>query len=152
MTFTKKLTIAALLLCTPGIAHASSFSRDNATQIANACIGNWDSQNCLKAISESNMIMVSEYGAMLQETNQKAAAETLKQHCAASTAATKGNYPAYAMKSAFTECANTIYDVTAQTKTDADQNRYQVLVGATLCLDGDARCKAVEDGFKPFSK
>lgn len=152
MTLIKKSALVALLLCAPGIAQASTFSRDSAAQIANACIGNWDSQDCLKVISESNMVLVSEYGSMLLKTNRATEAENLKQHCAASTAATQGTYPAYAMKSAFTECANTIYDVTTQTKTDADQNRYQVLVGATLCLDGDPRCSAVEEGFKPFKK
>jgi hypothetical protein len=151
MKHIKNLILIALLLCA-GTAQASSFTRDNATQIANACIGNWASQTCLKAVSESNMVLASEYGSNLQQTGHPAEAESIKQHCAASTAATQGEYPAYAMKSAFTECANTIYDVTEATKTEADQSRYQVLVGATLCLDADPRCKAVEDGFKGFSQ
>lgn len=119
-------------------------SMTHARNIANVCPNAWDSEACLKAVSESNLVMVSNYGAVLQEKKLEAQAETLKQHCAASTAAREQVYPAYAMKSAFTECANIISDLVDQTKIRPDVDHYQLLVVPVLCLSQDARCVPLE--------
>jgi hypothetical protein len=141
----------ALILPQPAQA-ASSFTQNDATNLASNCLGNWNSQGCLQVVSQSNLAMASEYGSALEQSGKKAAAESIKQHCAASTAATQGEFPAYAFKSAFTECANTMSDVFDQTQMAPDSNRFQVLLGAIWCMDGAQQCVNVENGLKPFIK
>ena len=108
------------------------------------CPGQWEAPACLKAVSQSNLTMVSNYGEALHNGRKAQAAEQVKEHCAASTAATEGNYPAYAMKSAFIECANTITTITEQTGMTPDLSQFQLLVGAAMCLDKGAGCAGIE--------
>ena len=115
------------------------------------CPGQWESAYCLKAVSQSNLTMVSNYGAALKDRGKEQAAETLKQHCAASTAGTEGDYPAYAMKSAFTECANAIGDLAGQTNINPDLSHFQLLVGATMCLDRAAECQTIENSLRQLA-
>ncbi len=153
MKLIKTIALMSCALCIPAAAHAtSSFTQNDATQIASACIGSWNSQNCLQAVSQSNLALASEYGSALQQSGKETEAESIKQHCAASTAATQGEFPAYAFKSAFTECANTMSDVYDQTKLAPDSTRFQVLLGAIWCLDGDPQCANVENGLKPHTQ
>ncbi len=146
--------VALFLLFSVGSVFAqdalSGVELRNVKTVSVACLDGWEGQDCLKAVSASNYIMVSNYGAMLKENNQEASAETLKQTCAASTAAMERDVPAYAMKSAFVECANSIVDVAERSKLIPDQNQYQILVGAVLCLSNDERCQSINEGLKKF--
>ena len=152
----KKLILsAAILVGTMQIsatqaAQPSATARQHASQIASSCPGQWDGQICLKAVSEATMVMASTYGEVLQEQKHDASAENLKQHCAAATAASQGVYPAEAMRSAFTECANTMSDISNDTQIMPDPSLYQLLVGAVLCLDKDKTCANVESGLKQY--
>lgn len=123
-----------------------------AKKIASTCPGNWENQSCLKDISESNIAMVSNYAQALDNAGKNEALEPLKQTCAASTAATKGVYPPEAMKSAFTECANGIYDITTKTSISPDQSHYQLLIAGILCLSKDPQCKLLETSLEKTAK
>jgi hypothetical protein len=130
---------------------ASAGIREQASAMANVCLDNWQAPACLKAVSTSALVLAANYGTALQQGGHAAEAEEIKQHCAASTAATQGDYPAAAMKSAFTECANTVSDVAGKTGVNPDPSQYQLLVGPVMCLEGDPRCAAVTSGLKAFS-
>ncbi len=104
-------------------------------QAGAVCPGKWESPECLSVISSSNLAMASNFGAALKDKGLEADAEQVKQHCAASTAAQKQAFPAYAMKSAFIECANLVADITQKTGVQPDLSQYQLMVGATMCLD-----------------
>lgn len=157
-THLKKLAVPAIVLqalaFTPAMA-AGSVSQNGlafAKLLGQHCPGQWESPSCLKAVSESNMSMVSSYGGALQEGGKQQAAEQIKQNCAASTAATEGNYPAYAMKSAFIECANTISSVAEQTGVSPDLSQYQLLIGATMCLDKAEGCQNIEQSLRQHGR
>jgi hypothetical protein len=142
--------IAFALPAIPAMAQPSDTSVQYAKNVAASCPGRWDDQACLKSVSETTMTMTSLYGQTLQEQKQNSAANTLKEHCAAATAAMEGTYPAPAMRSAYTECANKISDIAEETQIVPDQSLYQLLVSAVLCLDKDRRCAAIEDGLKAY--
>lgn len=129
---------------------ASEASVTYAKRIAPVCIGAWETPACLTAVSESNLVLASNYGAKLQENKQDTAAETLKQHCAASTAHREKQYPAYAMESAFVECINIISDLNDQTGIAPDVDHYQLLVMAGLCMRKDRRCPPMERGLQQY--
>lgn len=124
----------------------SEISLQHARRIAGVCPDQWETQNCLRTISESNLVLAATYMEDLQTQGYDQASDKIEQHCAASTAATQGTYPVYAIKSAFTECANMIYDVSEETDVLPDQSHYQLLVGPVLCLHNDRRCNAIEQG------
>lgn len=131
----------------------SDTSKEYASRVAANCLGGkWEEQPCLKSVSENNLVMAANYGAKLQKSNKNADAEKLKQHCAAATAASKGEYPAYAMRSAFVECANMIYDIKEASAISPDLSQYQILVGAVQCLDGSAACKVFEMGMQRYKR
>ena len=136
----------------PGaIGGPSGTATDFAKRAARACLnGHWEDQACLKAISENTLVMAANYGAVLQRRGKNKASEILKEHCAAATAATKGEYPAYAMRSAYVECVNKIYDLTESTKVSPDLSQYQLLVGAVQCLDKSTACTGVESGLAKY--
>lgn len=116
----------------------------HAKKIASICPGSWEQQNCLEAVSQSNLTLASNYAQTLDNAGKSGQLEPLKQLCAASTAATKGEYPAEAMNSAFTECANGIYEISQKSGVAPDQSNYQLLVAAILCLNKDPQCKMLE--------
>ncbi len=125
----------------------------HAGDIARACIGNWENEACLKATSQAAMVLISNYGSKLQQSGHKSSAEPLKQECAASTAATQeDNIPAYAMKSAYTVCANKIADISGKTGVSPDLSYYQLLVASVICMDKKPNCATFEGALKRFAK
>ena len=120
--------------------------------IANSCPGQWETPACLSAVSKSNLALAANYGGALQEKNLNDAAEKIKQHCAASTAASDQEFPAYAMKSAFIECANAMSDVSDETKITPDLSHYQLLIGATMCLGKDPGCAEITRTLQQYAK
>jgi hypothetical protein len=121
-----------------------------ASKIAKTCPQNWSANACLSSVSESTLVLTANYAQALQNEKQIPSVETLKQDCAAATAATRGQYPAYAMKSAFTECANTMSTLAENTGIVPDVSHYQLLLGAIWCLGNDRRCVWVEQGLKKY--
>jgi hypothetical protein len=114
-----------------------------AKSVATACTADWAAQKCLSAVSDSNMTMLSNYGADLQNRKMEPEAETLKQECAATTAANQQTVPAYAMHSALTACANAILGIVQRTGVSPDPSHYQLLVAPLLCLGGDPSCAQI---------
>jgi len=151
------LATAACLLFTISSAQAqylkpqaSSASTQHAKIVSKACLGKWETQSCLKAVSDSALVMISNYAAKLKKNGKGSSLETLKEHCAASTAASNGEYPADAMVSAYVECANIISDINDATGLMPDQSHYQLLVGPVLCIRKDRRCAAIEEGLRKY--
>ncbi len=128
----------------------SATSLKFARSVALACVADWTTQKCLGAVSDSNMTLLSNYGADLQGRKMDAAAETLKQHCAATTAATRQNVPPYAMHSALVECANAMTDLAASTGVQPDPSHYQLLIAPLLCLGADPACPAITTQLQAF--
>lgn len=154
-TFMKFLILALLAFLSFGATAAQAQTASEASvtyakRIAPVCIGAWETPACLTAVSESNLVMASNYGGALKERNLEAAAETLKQHCAASTAHREKQFPAYAMESAFVECINIISDLNDQTGLSPDVDHYQLLVMAGLCMRKDPRCAPMENALKQY--
>lgn len=114
------------------------------SDIAQKCPGAWTQQTCMAALANSNMTMASQYAEVLDQSGNKDSLEPLKEHCAASTAAMKIEVPAYAMKSAMIECANTIYDLIEQTGQKPHMSHYELTVGAIMCLSDDPSCANIE--------
>ena len=130
---------------------ASTIGMTHAFRIAQDCLDNrWESATCLKRISESTLVMASNYAATLKESRKLMESKKLEQHCAAATAAAKQEYPAYAMRSAYTECANAISDIAGATNITPDLSQYQLLVGAVQCLDKTTACLGIEQGLAQF--
>lgn len=118
--------------------------------ISSSCLGSWETQICLKELSSVSMSMATNYAERLDASNNKPSMEPLKQHCAASTAAIKIEVPAYAMKSAITECVNTVSDINDKTSISPNINLYQILVGSVLCLGKDISCNDFEAQLSKF--
>ena len=120
-----------------------------AGKISQVCPGQWEKQTCLKIMSETYLTAASTYAEALEKAGHKNEQETLKEHCAASTAATKlDDIPAYAMRSAFVECSNEIYAIFERTSVMPDQELSQLMIMGALCLDKDPRCGLMEKGLK----
>jgi len=129
----------------------STNALDHANIVANACLsGQWATQPCLSALSDNNMVMASNYAAALSESAMTQSAENIKQHCAASTAASNESYPAGAMRSAFVECVNIIVDESKKSGITPDQSQFQLLFSAVQCLDGAPSCAAIEQGLSRY--
>lgn len=109
------------------------------------CPAQWENQACLSVVSSITGLMVQHYAEALDANGHKDAIDGITQNCAAATAASQGQYPAEAMRSAFTTCANYLVGVADATQVAPDANAYQVLIGAVLCLSGDPRCTAIEE-------
>lgn len=152
MKFQKVFTLFATLLLAAFFGFSASSNAQkikpqvmaHAKKIASICPGSWEHQNCLEAVSASNITLASNYAQALDDAGKSNQLEPLKQLCAASTAATKGEYPPEAMNSAFTECANGIYDISRKSGVKPDQSNYQLLVAAILCLNKDPQCQMLE--------
>lgn len=124
---------------------------NNARSVANTCLGGqWEKQACLKAVSQNNLIMASEYAGALKEAGKAQEAEFIKETCAASTAAAQEEFPAYAMRSAFTECVNAIPSAANATGILPDQSQFQLLVAAIQCLDKGEACTAIEQSLARY--
>jgi hypothetical protein len=144
-------TIATAASPAPTAAPPSPQAVELGKQAGAVCPGKWESPECLSVISTSNLAMLSNFGAALKNKGLEADAEQVKQHCAASTAAQKQAYPGYAMKSAFIECANLMADITQKTGVQPDLGQYQLMVGATMCLDNDLRCAGITEQLKALA-
>lgn len=119
-----------------------------AKSISRQCLRGWESQRCLAALSESALALTANYAAALDKGRKKKFLDGLKNQCAAATAATEGRYPAEAMVSAYTECANAIYDISEASGVSPDLSHYQLLIGGILCLSDDPQCEIVEKGLR----
>lgn len=129
----------------------SSVTLQMAKNVGTNCPGHWDSPNCLSAVSSANLVMAANYAADLKNAGYEAEAEQIKDRCAAATAAREKTFPAYAMKSAFIECANLITDLSGKTGIRPDPSALQLLIAPILCLDNDPRCGTISDQLKRFS-
>lgn len=128
------------------------FAKDTAS-IAAACPRDWESEPCLKATSQAAMVLISQYGASLQQGGYEDAMEPLKQECAASTAATQQDgIPAYAMKSAYTVCANKIGEIAESTGVKPDPSYFQLIFATIICMDKQPQCERMEESIVNFGK
>lgn len=133
-----------------GVTVDENFTRD-AKAVAGACPGDWESEECLKATSQSALVLISQFGANLEHKGLKAEQDVLKDECAASTAATQEDgIPAYAMKSAYTVCANKIADIAESTGVKPDPSYYQLIIASILCLDKNPQCKIMEQSLQKW--
>ncbi len=120
--------------------------------MASFCVNHWDNEKCLKELSSLSMDLTTNYAEKLDAQKKEVQMENLKQHCAASTAALKVSVPAYAMKSAITECINIISDINDETSIKPDIDLYQLLVGSVLCLGKDLACDNIETQLSDAAK
>ncbi len=111
---------------------------------AKYCSYEWSSQECMKTLSSASLVMVSNYAEDLHESGNGEHLESLKQHCAASTAGTKVEVPAYAQRSAFVECINHIVTINEKTGVKPNADFYQLMVGAIMCFDKSQSCIVIE--------
>ncbi len=120
--------------------------KEIARDIVKSCNGGkWETQACLTELGTLSFATTTTYADKLQKINSnEATLEKLKQECAASTAPMQGEYPAYAVTSAMTVCANTIYDLSVETGQKPDPDLYQLLVGSIMCLNKQANCIGIE--------
>ena len=112
--------------------------------LANRCVGSWESQPCLEMLAAVSMNVTAHYAQSLKNGGHEHDMEDLKQSCAASTAAMQQDVPAYAMKSAMTECANKISDINDDTQISPNVNHYQMIVIGVMCLGEDPSCAMLE--------
>lgn len=133
-----------------GAAQSSKAANKHARSVAGKCLGQWKQQSCLKVVSRSALVMASNYGGRLQKQGHNQAVGKIKNRCAAATAATRRDYKAETMRSAYAECANAILEVSNATGLKPDQSHYQLLVGPVLCIKGDRRCSAIERGLRQY--
>lgn len=123
-----------------------------AAAYAQTCMGAWTGQDCLSLISTSNLLLAADFMNRLNAAEQSVAANTVRETCAAATAAREGQFPANAMTSAFVECANSLFTISDETGIDPDQSRYQLLIGPIFCLQ-DAQsenCQALETQLQTY--
>ncbi len=145
--------IIAINIVAPSKAYASEASEEAvffAQTLSVSCLQQWDQAKCLTNISQAALILAANYAGDLESKGMIGAVEQIKQNCSAATAGTKGNYPAYAMKSAFTECANIIADVAEQTNIKPDLSHYQLLINSIMCLNKDRSCPAIEQQLQAY--
>jgi hypothetical protein len=128
----------------------SKAASKHARAVAGACLGQWKKQSCLKVVSRSALVLAANYAGRLQKQGHSNSVRTIKNRCAAATAATKRQYKAEVMRSAYAECANAILEVSNATGLKPDQSHYQLLVGPVLCIKGDRRCSAIERGLRQY--
>lgn len=111
---------------------------------ASYCSHEWSSQQCMKTLSGASLVMVSNYAEELHKKGHGQYLEPLKQNCAASTAGTKVDVPAYAQRSAFVECINHIVTINEKTGVKPDPDFYQLIVGSIICFDKNQSCVVIE--------
>ncbi|MCF8495284.1 MAG: hypothetical protein K9G62_01305 [Alphaproteobacteria bacterium] len=108
---------------------------DHARKVAQACPGQWEDHACSVTVSQAAKYMVIKYAEDLDKRGLKNAVEYLKDHCAASTVIDQTDVPAYAVKSAFTECANGIVDIANEAKVKPDPSYMELFGGAIWCME-----------------
>ena len=151
--------LISLFLCVQTVSYAVAQTNQNpsaesvyhAQKVAASCLNKqWTAPLCLKNLSESALVLSANYAGVLESKGMIGPIEQIKQNCAAASAGTQGDYPAYALTSAFTQCANMIFDVSEQTYIKPDLSHYQILVGSILCLSRDPRCTSIEQQLKAY--
>ena len=157
MTFIFRLVLCLMVMITAQQAAAQQEIPSNtalkyATVVADACVMRWEDQACVRALSESSLVMVSDYGAVLKYQKMEDSAEILKQHCAATTAATKQEVPPYAMESAMKECLEYISMIVSKSGVRPDMSHYQLMTMSTLCLGKTRECPAIEQQMMAYMK
>lgn len=145
------LTLFALAFLLPQGAKAQQNVDRNvlrhAAGIANFCPGQWESDNCLKAVSLSNKDMAVMYAAKLDAAGKKDSVEAVKNACAAASVTeeeVEEEVPAYAFRSAYTECANGLYEISQATGIQPDPTHMQILISSVYCLNQAPQCAAIE--------
>jgi hypothetical protein len=133
--------LLTLLLCACALPAFAKTLRD---QFQEMCPQKWETQECLSTVSKISLGMAEAYEVSLKEAGHDAFIPEMKNLCAASTAASQGEYPANAMRSAFTECANGLYDLSQKTGIKPHEQAYPFLVMAVICLSGDEQCAMLE--------
>lgn len=129
-----------------------NFSND-ARNIANSCPQRWENESCLKATSQAALVLVSNYGGRLDQAGKKNYMETLKEDCAASTAATQEEgIPAYAMKSAYTVCMNSIVEIADGSGVKPDPSYMQLLLATVWCMEKSPQCEMMELALRKWAK
>ncbi len=111
---------------------------------AKYCSHEWSSQECMKTLSGASLVMVSNFAEDLHNKGHGGHLESLKQNCAASTAGTKVEVPAYAQRSAFVTCVNHIVTINEKTGVKPNADFYQLMVGAIMCFDKNQSCAVIE--------
>lgn len=111
-----------------------------------SCLKQWEKQTCMKTLSSLNFTLVTSYAEALRGANKKASIGQLKNGCAASTAALKISVPAYAMRSAMTECVNLMADISDKTSIHPEPSLSQLAVSAILCIGKNKACPEIEKG------
>ncbi len=114
--------------------------------VTSACVEKWEDQACMKALASMNVTLASTYAASLHSSNKRSYMGRLKNHCAASTAALQVSVPAYAMRSAMTECVNSMTTISQQTSVFPDPSLSQLAVSAVLCIAKNKACSEIEQG------
>ncbi len=139
-----KIFLIILLSLLPSIGFAQSIIDD----YKSACPGRWSSQTCLNIVSTSTEQMIKHYAKQLNKQGHATTINTLTEECAAATAANQGTYPADAMRSAFTACANYLAEQSSAIHIQPNPTLYQMLIGSVLCLSEDQRCSSIESQLK----
>jgi hypothetical protein len=147
-----RFIFALLIMVITNTAAAQEIAMVHLKKIAATCPDQWQSQACLAVVGQSNLEMVAHYGARLQENGHDRAAETLKNHCAASTAARSERIPAFAMASAMTECSNIIATLSEETGLKPDLSHFQLMIAPVLCLSGHPDCSDISDQIKAYAR
>jgi hypothetical protein len=132
------------IFCVLIVLPFSASAQNKFYNYANICPKNWESQACLSTVSQIVYDMVTLYEKGLNNISRPNHIPALKEKCAAATAAANGEFPAYAMQSAYTECANNLYELSEQTSLKPQAESYQALIGAVLCLSKDPSCSGIE--------
>ncbi|PCI55884.1 MAG: hypothetical protein COB36_03545 [Alphaproteobacteria bacterium] len=114
--------------------------------VTSSCINKWEEQACMKALASLNVTLASTYAEALNNANKKSYMGGVKNHCAASTAALQVSVPAYAMRSAMTECINAMTTISQQTSVFPDPSLTQLAVSAVLCIGKNKSCGEIEHG------
>ena len=114
--------------------------------VTSACVKKWEDQACMKVLASMNVTLASTYAESLHNSNKRSYMEQLKNHCAASTAALQVSVPAYAMRSAMTECVNSMTTISQQTSVFPNPSLSQLAVSAVLCIAKNKVCSEIEQG------
>lgn len=114
--------------------------------VTSACVKKWEDQACMKVLASMNVTLASIYAESLHNSDKRSYMEQLKNHCAASTAALQVSVPAYAMRSAMTECVNSMTTISQKTSVFPNPSLSQLAVSAVLCIAKNKVCSEIEQG------
>lgn len=110
-----------------------------------SCASAWKTFSCVQSLSSLSRDITIDYAERLEKARQSKFQDSLKENCAATTAALQQEVPAYAQKSAMTVCFNAISDIAQASGVKPDLDLYQLAVGSVACIDQVGACKILED-------